>query len=312
MPTIHLMVGFMGFGKTTIAKELEEKLPAVRLTHDEFMVKLYGRNIPYADFRINYKKVDELLWDLAEKIVKSGIDVIMDYGFWSHDDREKAYEKAKKITDSVIFHNVYCDMDIAKQRILNRTKENQNELYIGKDEFDALAKQYEPWSDNFDKYPVIFHYSNNKEIFTSAFNPYITKVHFGIYGILIRDKKILLIKKARGPYTGLYDLPGGSQEEGESYLDTLKREIMEETGCEVVKAENERFKSIIFSDFTENSGEKGVLQHSAVLYDVEIKGKPKTTGDGLDSNGAVWVDIKGLNANNATPYALMAAGLSVI
>ena len=59
----------------------------------------------------------------------------------------------------------------------------------------------------------------------------ITKTHFGVYGSIVKDGKILLIKKSRGPYTGLYDLPGGSQEQGESHLETLKREIMEETGC---------------------------------------------------------------------------------
>ena len=136
---------------------------------------------------------------------------------------------------------------------------------------------------------------------------HITKTHFGVYGSIIKDKKILLIKKARGPYTGLYDLPGGSQEQGETYIDTLKREIMEETGCEVTDARNERFKSIIFSDFTVASGETGVLQHEAILYDVKIKGEPSIKGDGLDSNGAVWVDVETLNSNNATPYALMVA-----
>ena len=34
MATIHLMVGFIGFGKTTIAKKLEKEPPAVHLTHD--------------------------------------------------------------------------------------------------------------------------------------------------------------------------------------------------------------------------------------------------------------------------------------
>ena len=138
-------------------------------------------------------------------------------------------------------------------------------------------------------------------------NKLITKTHFGVDGRIVKNGKILLIRKARGPYTGLYDLPGGSQEEGESYLETLTREIMEETGCEVIKAENERFKSIIFSDFTVERDEKCVLQHEAILHDVEIKGEPKTNGDGLDSNGAVWVDIKDLTAANSTPYALMAA-----
>lgn len=137
-------------------------------------------------------------------------------------------------------------------------------------------------------------------------SPNITKTHFGVYGCIIKDRKILLIQKARGPYTGLYDLPGGSQENEETYMDTLKREIIEETGCEVVEAKNERYKSIIFSDFTIASGETGVLQHDAILYDVKIKGEPSTKGDGLDSNGAVWMDIKTLNPNNATPYVLMA------
>lgn len=143
-------------------------------------------------------------------------------------------------------------------------------------------------------------------------NKLITKTHFGVYGRIVKNGKILLIKKARGPYTGLYDLPGGSQEKGESYIETLRREIMEETGCKVVRAENERFKSIIFSDFTIASGEKGVLQHEAILYDVEIEGKPKTKGDGLDSNGAVWLDIKDLTAENSTPYVLIAANKPLI
>ena len=143
-------------------------------------------------------------------------------------------------------------------------------------------------------------------------NKLITKTHFGVYGRIVKNGKILLIKKARGPYTGLYDLPGGSQEKGESLLETLRREIMEETGCKVVKADNGRYKSIIFSDFTPKSDEKGVLQHEAILYDVEIKGVPKTNGDGLDSNGAVLVDIKDLTAENSTPYVLIAVNKPLI
>lgn len=300
MATIHLMVGFMGFGKTTVAKELAQKLPAICLTHDEFMVKLYGRNMPYHEFHPNYDKVDDVLWDLAEKIIKTGTDVIMDYGFWSHQDREKAYNHAKRITPNVVFHYVYCDMETAKRRILKRSQENLDELFIREDEFDTLAQKFEPWNCT-DDYPVILH--------NLPTNSDVTKTHFGVYGSVIENGKILLIKKARGPYTGLYDLPGGSPEQGETYMETLKREILEETGCLVIKAENGCFKSIIFSDFTAASGEKGVLQHNAVLYDVQIKGTPKTTGDGLDSNGAIWVDIEKLNKENATPYALIAAGI---
>lgn len=156
MTTIHLMVGFMGFGKTTVAKRLEQILPAVRLTHDEYMVRLYGRNMPYADFHPNYDKVDNLLWDLAAQITATGTDVIMDYGFWMHESRRIAYEKAQKIADKVIFHVVKCDMPTAKQRILQRSNENSAELLITAAEFDTLAQQYQPW-DAGDAYPLVLY-----------------------------------------------------------------------------------------------------------------------------------------------------------
>ena len=50
----------------------------------------------------------------------------------------------------------------------------------------------------------------------------------GVYATIINDSKILLVLKKNGPYKGLWDLPGGGIEEGESHLDTLKREISEE------------------------------------------------------------------------------------
>ena len=41
--------------------------------------------------------------------------------------------------------------------------------------------------------------------------------HFGVYGVCIREGRILCIRKTRGPYRGRFDLPGGTPEEGESF-----------------------------------------------------------------------------------------------
>lgn len=136
-------------------------------------------------------------------------------------------------------------------------------------------------------------------------NPYVTCFHRGVYGCIIRQGKMLVIQKARGPYTGLFDLPGGSPEAGETPEQTLFREIKEETGCTVIKMENRRCRSLIFSRFTPESGKRGVLKHDAILYDVQVIGTPSEMGDGLDSKGALWVDTNLLNDKNATPYVLM-------
>ena len=46
--------------------------------------------------------------------------------------------------------------------------------------------------------------------------------HFGVYGIVIKDASILLIRKHGGPYDGMLDLPGGTIEFGETFEDALK------------------------------------------------------------------------------------------
>ena len=154
MATIHLMVGFMGFGKTTIAKELEKKLSAVRLTHDEIMCERYGRNPD--DFDTKYKIVDDFIRKEAAKGIAQGCDVILDYGFWTHQKREEYYKWAKTLTDNVVFHVSECDLSEAKCRILQRTESDEAALMIDEKAFDTLLKQYEPW-DSLDDYPVVFH-----------------------------------------------------------------------------------------------------------------------------------------------------------
>ena len=61
----------------------------------------------------------------------------------------------------------------------------------------------------------------------------IVKTHVGAYGVIIKDNKIILVKKARGGYKGKLDLPGGGMEHTELPEEALKREIMEEAGINI-------------------------------------------------------------------------------
>ncbi len=152
-PTIYLMCGFLGFGKTTIAKRLEKELPALRLTHDEIMLKKYGRNPD--DFEEKYKEVDKFIRNEAEKAIKQGKNVILDYGFWTREQRRVYYKWGKYLTPNVIFYALLCDMEIAKQRVLARTKNNSEELWIDENCFNKLLQCYEAISEE-EGYPIIY------------------------------------------------------------------------------------------------------------------------------------------------------------
>ena len=158
MPSIHLIVGFIGFGKTTIAKEIEKNFSAIRFTHDDIMFERYGPNPD--DFQTKFNIVDNYIRTEAEKYIKMGKDVILDYGFWNHEKRDEAYNWAKKLTDDVIFHVVLCDLKEAKCRVLSRTRNDCTALWIDENIFDVLLKQYEPWN-YMDDYPVVFYNAPN-------------------------------------------------------------------------------------------------------------------------------------------------------
>lgn len=56
-------------------------------------------------------------------------------------------------------------------------------------------------------------------------------------GVIIKEKKILLIKRKKKPFKGLWALPGGFVEYGETTEEAVIREVKEETGaeCEIVE-----------------------------------------------------------------------------
>lgn len=156
-PAIYLMCGFIGFGKTTAAKKLEQELPAVRFTHDEIMLKQFGRTPD--NFQARYKEVDDFIRNETERAIKSGKNVILDYGFWNKEKRAEYFRWAKTLTPNVQFYAIFCNIDVARKRVLQRTLDNPNELCIDENCFTDFLKQYEPITED-ENYPLVFFSSN--------------------------------------------------------------------------------------------------------------------------------------------------------
>lgn len=136
----------------------------------------------------------------------------------------------------------------------------------------------------------------------------IHKSHLGVYALIFNDTRdrILTIKKARGPYTGRYDLPGGSMEDGETLEETLKREIQEETNCAVKTATQIGAFSTLF-EYIDSNGNESCLRHVGIVYNTEISGTPTTEGDGQDSHGCHWLPLHEAEADLTTSPMLRAA-----
>ena len=128
--------------------------------------------------------------------------------------------------------------------------------------------------------------------------------YIGIYGICIRDNKLLCIRKERGPYKNRFDLPGGSRKENEGLIETLVREFSEETGYAIENYGNCRAYDV----FVEETNR--TVHHIMVFYDVNVNFEQqdaiseKLDDELNDSSGICWVDLEELDITNSSPLIL--------
>jgi 8-oxo-dGTP diphosphatase len=65
---------------------------------------------------------------------------------------------------------------------------------------------------------------------------------------IVRDGKILVVRRARPPANGLYTLPGGVVEVGETLIEAVAREVREETALDIEPVALAGFRETIVRD----------------------------------------------------------------
>ena len=133
------------------------------------------------------------------------------------------------------------------------------------------------------------------------------KNHFGVYGVCLQNGKLLCIEKTRGPYQHRFDLPGGSQELGEGLTETLKREVLEETGYTLSRYSNPRGYDVLVQE----EGKDFAVHHIMAFYDIVLdfegpqQSLPQEVLDGSnDSATVIWFPIEQIIAETASLLVL--------
>ena len=133
------------------------------------------------------------------------------------------------------------------------------------------------------------------------------KKHFGVYGVCYENGKLLCIEKTRGPYQYRFDLPGGSQELGEGLTETLKREVLEETGYTLSRYSNPRMYDVMVQE----EGKDFSVHHIMAFYDIVLDFEHSQrliaheVYDGSnDSANAIWLNLEEITEENASPLLL--------
>ena len=62
---------------------------------------------------------------------------------------------------------------------------------------------------------------------------YPTRPFLAVSAAILRDGKVLVVRRARKPALGVYTMPGGVVEAGETLTEAVTREVMEETAMTI-------------------------------------------------------------------------------
>ncbi|MFL6241319.1 MAG: AAA family ATPase [Actinomycetes bacterium] len=109
-PILFLTVGLPGCGKTTAARRFEVEHAALRLTKDEWMKALYGAENPPSASDV----IEGRLIAIALRAVNLGINVALDFGLWSRDERSALRHAGNEAGACVVLW--YAPISLAEQR----------------------------------------------------------------------------------------------------------------------------------------------------------------------------------------------------
>jgi ADP-ribose pyrophosphatase YjhB (NUDIX family) len=124
---------------------------------------------------------------------------------------------------------------------------------------------------------------------------YPTRPFLAVSAAIVRDDKLLVVRRARPPANGLFSLPGGVVEIGEELRTAVMREVTEETGMSIEPVGLAGFRETIARD-----GNGRIERHFVILCFAARwrAGEPQLNEE---LSEARWIDPAELAALPTTP-----------
>jgi hypothetical protein len=141
MATLFIICGLPGSGKTTLARSLEHEHDAVRLAPDAWMARIVGDG--YDETR--RAAVEAIQWELAERLLQLDVNVILEFGFWSRNERDEIRTRAARLGATVELRYLDVPVDELKARLHDRNEASTPDTFhVSPEMLDEWARAFEP------------------------------------------------------------------------------------------------------------------------------------------------------------------------
>jgi predicted kinase len=145
VPTLFLICGLPGAGKTTLAKQLEQEHHALRLTPDEWIATILKDANDREELDRLRDPVEAVQWEVATRALTLGLNVILDWGFWSMEERARYRAQAGALGARVEIRSLEVGRDELWARLSRRNADLPPGTFIVTEEqLDLWWGWYEP------------------------------------------------------------------------------------------------------------------------------------------------------------------------
>ncbi len=129
----------------------------------------------------------------------------------------------------------------------------------------------------------------------SDLRAYPDRPFLAVSAAIFRDGRLLVGKRARQPAQGLFTLPGGAVETGESLVEAVTREVREETSLEIQPVALAGYREILLRDKANRVERHFVVLCFAARY---VSGDPVQNEELAELR---WIDPAELAGMRTTP-----------
>jgi 8-oxo-dGTP diphosphatase len=109
---------------------------------------------------------------------------------------------------------------------------------------------------------------------------YPDRPYLAVSAVIIRDGEFLAVRRARAPMQGLFTLPGGGVETGESLAEAAVREVREETGLTIETVALAGHREVVTRDDTGRVQRHFVILTFAARW---VAGEPRLNEELLEA-----------------------------